>query len=46
MDQIFSLKCISEKHIEKRKKMYYAFIDLENANDKVNWWAMWKGLQM
>ena len=35
MDEIFSLKCMPEKHIEKHKKIYCAFVDLEKAYDNV-----------
>ena len=35
MDQIFSLRCIAEKHLAKHKKVYCAFVDLEKACDSV-----------
>ena len=35
-DQIFTVKQIVEKVIEKDKKVYMAFVDLEKANDYVN----------
>ena len=43
-DAIFILRQIQEKHLAKNKKLYFAFVDLEKAFDrvprKVIWWAM------
>ena len=41
VDQIFTLKQISEKAIEKKCRVYVGFIDLEKVYDKVNWEALW-----
>jgi hypothetical protein len=45
-DAIFILRQIHEKHQEKKKNMYYAFVDLEKAYDRVprevTRWAMRK----
>ena len=30
-DQIFTLRCLTEKHLEKHKNAYVAFMDLEKA---------------
>ena len=35
VDHIFVLKQLAEKHREKRKGMYIAFVDLEKKSDKV-----------
>ncbi len=40
MDQIFSFRMVVEKILEKRKKLYAAFMDLEKAYDRVNWLAL------
>ena len=43
---IFILRQLQEKHLAKNKKLYFAFVDLEKAFDrvprKVIWWAMRK----
>ena len=45
-DAIFILRQLQEKHLAKNKKLYFAFVDLEKAFDrvprKVIWWAMQK----
>ena len=45
-DAIFILRQLQEKHLVKNKKLYFAFVDLEKAFDrvprKVIWWAMRK----
>ena len=45
-DAIFILGQLQEKHLAKNKKLYFAFVDLEKAFDrvprKVIWWAMRK----
>ena len=45
-DAIFILGQLQEKHLAKNKKLYFAFVDLEKAFDrvprKVFWWAMRK----
>ena len=45
-DAIFILIQLQEKHLAKNKKLYFAFVDLEKAFDrvprKVIWWAMRK----
>ena len=33
VDQIFTEKLLAKKYNEKRKKLYAAFMDLENAYD-------------
>ena len=34
-DAIFIMRQVQEKHQEKKKKLYYAFVDLEKAFDRV-----------
>ena len=45
-DAIFILRHLQEKHLAKNKRLYFAFVDLEKAFDrvprKVIWWAMRK----
>ena len=45
-DAIFILRQLQEKHLAKNKKLYFAFVDLDKAFDrvprKVIWWAMRK----
>ena len=45
-DAIFTLRQLQEKHLAKNKKLYFAFVDLEKAFNrvprKVIWWAMQK----
>jgi hypothetical protein len=45
-DAIFILRQLQEKYLSKNKKLYFAFVDLEKAFDrvprKVIWWAMRK----
>ena len=40
-DQIFVVKQIVEKTIEKNKKTYMAFVDLEKAYDNVSREKLW-----
>ena len=35
-DQIFTVRCLSEKYLEKHKDVYVAFMDLEKAYDRVD----------
>ena len=44
IDQIFAVKQIVEKTIEKDKKVYMAFVDLEKAYDNVSREKLWKVL--
>ena len=45
-DAIFILRQLQEKYLSKDKKLYFAFVDLEKAFDrvprKVIWWSMRK----
>ena len=45
-DAIFILRQLQEKHLGKHKPLYFAFVDLEKAFDRVPrrviWWAMRK----
>lgn len=40
MDQVFSLRCVSEKMLAKHQKVYCAFLDLEKGYDRVSREAM------
>ncbi len=42
VDQIISFRMVVEKILEKRKKLYAAFMDLEKAYDRVDWLALWE----
>ena len=44
VDQIFTLKQISEKAREKKCRVYMGFIDLEKAYNRVNRKALWQVL--
>ena len=45
-DAIFILRQLQEKYLGKKKNLYFAFVDLEKAFDRVPrsvlWWAMRK----
>ena len=45
-DAIFMIRQLQEKYLAKHKKLYFAFVDLEKAFDRVPrdvlWWAMRK----
>ena len=45
-DAIFIMRQVQEKHQANKKKLYYAFVDLEKAFDRVPReevrWALWK----
>ena len=45
-DQIFIVKQICEKYLGKGKDMYFAFLDLEKAYDRVHRDAMWNVLRL
>ena len=45
-DQIFVVRQINEKYLAKEKRVFWAFMDLEKAYDKVDREAMWKVLQI
>ena len=44
--QIFIVREICEKHLGKGKDMYFAFLGLEKAYDRVDKDAMWKVLRL
>jgi hypothetical protein len=46
IDQIFTLKQMSEKMKGKKKKLYLAFMDLQQAYDRVNREALWQVLMI
>ena len=45
IDQVFILRQIAEKAIEKRRDVFLAFIDLEKAYDRVNREKLWEALR-
>jgi hypothetical protein len=46
VDQIFSLKCVCEKYLEKQEEMFVVFMYLESAYDRVDRQAMLEVLIM
>ena len=46
VDQVFLMKQMSEKFVDKNKSLYVAYIDLEKAYDRVDREAMWRVLGM
>ncbi len=46
MDQIFALKIMVEKYLEKYRKLFAAFMDLGKACDKVDRKGLWDILRM
>ena len=45
-DQIFIVRQICEKHLGKGKDVYFAFLDLEKAYDRVDRDAVWNVLRL
>ena len=45
VDQVFTLRQVMEKVIEKRREIFVPFIDLEKAYDRVNRVKMWEALR-
>ncbi len=46
MDQIFAVKILVEKHLEKDRKLFASFVDLEKAYDGVDRKGLWDTLRM
>ncbi len=46
VDQIFAMKRLVEEYLEKDKKLYAAFIDLEKAYNRVNREVLWSVLRI
>ena len=46
VDQVFLMKQMSEKFIDKNKSLYVAYMDLQKAYDTVDKEAMWRVLGM
>ena len=45
-DQIFIVRQICDKYLGKSKDVYFAFLDLEKAYDRVDRDAMWNVLRL
>ena len=45
VDQIFTARDVSEKYTSKGKDVYWAFMDLEKAYDRIDREALWTVLQ-
>ena len=45
IDQVFTLRQVMEKAIEKRRELFVAFSDLEKAYDRVNRVKLWEALR-
>ena len=45
VDQIFNLRMIVEKYLEKGRQVYVVFVDLEKAYDRVDREGLWKVLR-
>ena len=43
-DHLFSLYSIIDILLQKKKRLYVAFLDFEKAFDKVNWAFLWQKL--
>ena len=46
VDQVFTLKQLSEKFLNKNKNLYVAYMDLEKAYDRIDRDALWNVLRM
>ncbi len=42
MNQIFAVKILVEKYLEKDRKLFAAFMDLEKAYDRVDRKGLWE----
>ncbi len=45
VDQIFAMKILVEKYLEKDRKLFAAFMDLEKACDGVDRKSLWETLE-
>ncbi len=46
VDQIFAVKMLAEKYLEKDRKLFAAFMDLEKAYDRVDRKGLWDTLRV
>ncbi len=46
VDQIFAMKILVEKYLEKDRKLFAAFMDLEKAYDRVDRKGLWETLRV
>ncbi len=46
VDQIFAMKRLVEEYLRKDKKLYAAFMDLEEAYDRADREALWSVLKI
>jgi hypothetical protein len=45
-DQVFAVRQVVEKYLEKGKDVFWAFMDLEKAYDRIDRKALWKVLRL
>ena len=46
MDQVFAVRQVCEKYLANGKDVFWAFIDLEKANDTIHRHGMWQMLRV
>ena len=46
MDQVFAVKQVFEKYIDNGKDVFWVFMDLEKANDTIDWHGVWLMLRV
>ena len=46
IDQVFAVRQVCEKYQANGKEVFFAFMDLEKAYDKIDWHGMWQMLKM
>jgi hypothetical protein len=46
VDQVFAVRQVVEKYLEKGKDVFWAFMDLEKAYDRIDREALWKVLRL
>ncbi len=46
MDQIFAVRQVCEKYLTKGKKVFWAFMDLEKAYDRIDREGLWTVLRL
>jgi hypothetical protein len=46
LDQVFMLRCVCEKYLEKQTEVFVAFMDLQKVYDRVDRHVMWEVLMV